>query len=130
MKKGVFWLLFLILFSLNAFATHDPNELHGANICNLQGSCDPSADGFCFGECGNNNDGICPSDFFPNDKKCYIRDEDCCNIAIDSSELQLGWSSDETQFVSLTEAIEGENIFILLKLLTNALEKMLILIFI
>ena len=96
MKKWFYLLFFLILLSLNVFGQQ--STLNGVILCNVQNACGV-------------NDGICPQDFFPKDVNCYIRDEDCCNLNLNSGKEIIGWSSSADNYVPLTKAYEGQSIY-------------------
>ena len=50
-------------------------------------------------------DDVCPEDFFGAGVSCYIEDPDCCKIN------RAGWSSSPDQFTAVTEAFEGQRIY-------------------
>ncbi len=100
MKKGLYLFIFILIF-LNAGFSYaqtapsgcDPSDKNcGVNLCNVQANC--GAD-----------DDICPEDFFPPGKSCYIEDPDCCTIKV------VGWSSSPDRFESTDEVEEGKRVY-------------------
>src|SRR3989344_11336 len=100
MKKGLglFILLFIVLGTYFSYAQTTPSGCDpadkncGVNLCNFQANCGAADD-------------ICPEEFFPPGKSCYIEDPDCCTIK------QIGWSTNPDRFESTEEVEEGKGVY-------------------
>ncbi len=94
MKKGIFGLFLLII--LFSFSVAAQVQNGGVTLCGVEKNC-----GLV--------DEICPEDFFEEGVSCYelvhIEDPDCCKI------IKAGWSSSPDQYTAVTEAAEGQSIY-------------------